>query len=398
MSLRIPHFPLPPCDLVLLHSISRPLHITSKRRTPRPLRAWTRGLPFIFDMVRTRRAPPAPSLRHTTRQRASLAQMPSDSPSQAMDAPLIPPSKGATTSCPESSVRHPLAKRARTLGPGESSRASEPPTYSKVPSNMSPKTIIKRLMVTAPPIEGNIDYRARPFHSELYFDQEAIIDGRHGVLEARHIAEALQIPYEPEDPSAFRQWSPVSQRDMVRILSKGTSANSILLRKELPPGMLLVDVYMGFPTEPWLERRRLCRERFTLDKWNQLAGYSAPLGAPPMVALPVPPQPEHGELPAQTAPPIPTPEATSAAPPTTPTVPPVVPTTSEPTITILALEFRALANEPFKKKKKKKEQSVSLALKPEQGPRGIRRKSLKPGALSLDWLGVTDLNAHYKGE
>ncbi|RVW21489.1 hypothetical protein CK203_111257 [Vitis vinifera] len=57
-----------------------------------------------------------------------------------------------------------------------------------------------------------------------------------------------------------------------------------------------------------------------------------------------------------------------------------------------------IANEPFKKKKKKKEQSVSLALKPEQGPRGIRRKSLKPGALSLDWLGVTDLNAHYKGE
>ncbi|KAL6322742.1 hypothetical protein AAG906_018623 [Vitis piasezkii] len=48
--------------------------------------------------------------------------------------------------------------------------------------------------------------------------------------------------------------------------------------------------------------------------------------------------------------------------------------------------------------KKKKEQSVSLALKPEQGPRGIWRKSLKRGALSLDWLGVTDLNAHYKGE
>ena len=70
------------------------------------------------------------------------------------------------------------------------------------------------------------------------------IDGRHGVLEARHIAEALQIPYEPEDPFAFRQWSPVSQRDMVRILSKGTSANSILLRKELPPGMLLVDVVL----------------------------------------------------------------------------------------------------------------------------------------------------------
>ncbi|KAL6348733.1 hypothetical protein AAG906_029761 [Vitis piasezkii] len=53
---------------------------------------------------------------------------------------------------------------------------------------------------------------------------------------------------------------------------------------------------------------------------------------------------------------------------------------------------------PMSLRKKKKEQSVALALKPEQGPRGIRRKSLKPGALSLDWLGVTDLNARYKGE
>ncbi|RVW59398.1 hypothetical protein CK203_106270 [Vitis vinifera] len=30
------------------------------------------------------------------------------------------------------------------------------------------------------------------------------IDGRPGVLEARNIAKTLQIPYELEDPSAFR--------------------------------------------------------------------------------------------------------------------------------------------------------------------------------------------------
>ena len=29
------------------------------------------------------------------------------------------------------------------------------------------------------------------------------IDGRHDVLETKHIAEALKIPYELEDPSAF---------------------------------------------------------------------------------------------------------------------------------------------------------------------------------------------------
>ena len=31
------------------------------------------------------------------------------------------------------------------------------------------------------------------------------IDGRHGILEARNIAEALQIPFELVDPSIFRQ-------------------------------------------------------------------------------------------------------------------------------------------------------------------------------------------------
>ena len=54
--------------------------------------------------------------------------------------------------------------------------------------------------------------------------------------------------------------------------------------------------------------------------------------------------------------------------------------------------------EKKKEKKKEKEQRVSLALIPEQSPRGIRQKSLKPDALSLDWLGVTDLNTRYKGE
>ena len=63
--------------------------------------------------------------------------------------------------------------------------------------------------------------------------------------------------------------------------------------------------YMGFPTEPRLEHRCLCRERFTLNKWNQLAGYSAPPGAPPMVTPPVPPQTKQGKLPTETIPPAP---------------------------------------------------------------------------------------------
>ena len=57
------------------------------------------------------------------------------------------------------------------------------------------------------------------------------------------MAKALHIPYEPMDPADFREWSPISQQDMVRILSKETS-NSVLLRKELPLGRLLVDVLL----------------------------------------------------------------------------------------------------------------------------------------------------------
>ena len=84
------------------------------------------------------------------------------------------------------------------------------------------------------------------------------IDGRQGILEARHIAEALHIPYEPEDSTHFWEWSPISQRDMVRILSKGTSGDSFLLRKELPSGMLLVDVLLRsniFPFQHLVRRQ-----------------------------------------------------------------------------------------------------------------------------------------------
>ena len=167
-------------------------------------------------------------------------------------------------------------------------------------------------MVTQPPIEGNLDCRARPFHSEICFDMKTfrqqpelrdsfrllqryhlehlmthrdffypivaldfyqsmttrcvrnpnvihfIIDGRHGILGARHIVEALHIAYEPVSPANFREWSHFSQRDMVHILSRGTSTRTFLLRKELPPGMLLVDGVLRsniFPLQHMVERR-----------------------------------------------------------------------------------------------------------------------------------------------
>ncbi|XP_059595571.1 pistil-specific extensin-like protein [Vitis vinifera] len=38
------------------------------------------------------------------------------------------------------------------------------------PFEIAPEEVIRRPMLTQPPIEGNLDYRARPFHSELCFD------------------------------------------------------------------------------------------------------------------------------------------------------------------------------------------------------------------------------------
>ena len=46
--------------------------------------------------------------------------------------------------------------------------------------------------------------------------------------------------------------------------------------------------------------------------------------------------------------------------------------------------------EKKEKEKKKNKNLQCFALKPEHGPRGIWREPLKPGALSLYWLGVTD--------
>ena len=122
------------------------------------------------------------------------ASSPQDSTFQAFEAPTIPSSEGGVPSNPpqrryatrrpptsppsEPSVRRIPPKRIRTSSPGELSRHSQPnpraPTDSQHPSGIFPEAIIKRPMVTAPPIEGNSDYRARPFHFELYFDLKAM--------------------------------------------------------------------------------------------------------------------------------------------------------------------------------------------------------------------------------
>ncbi|RVW34498.1 hypothetical protein CK203_110306 [Vitis vinifera] len=114
-------------------------------------------------------------------------------------------------------------------------------------------------MVTAPPIEGDLDCRARPFHSEFYFNIEAMqqqleLWDSFGLLQ-----RAPRVP--PPFISAL-----MGARAVVPYISarhgphpiQGTSGDLFLLHKELPSGMLLVDVLLWsniFPLQHLVQRR-----------------------------------------------------------------------------------------------------------------------------------------------
>ncbi|RVW27361.1 Gag-Pol polyprotein [Vitis vinifera] len=370
-----------------LFSIGRPVANHSKRQpTPlTPFRTWRtleEAIPTLHCLAHHGQEPPLRGIRHLKPPRPRPFHL------LRVECPLTLLS--ANTRHKDHRFLHPLraqhaalqlrGSEPQDLRPGESlsmhSLILKPQPILSVLSGISPEAIIKSPMVTVPPIEGNSDCRARPFHSKLCFDLKAApgvlppftsnIDGRQGILEVRHIAEALHIPYELVIQHIFGSGSYISTGHGPHPIQE-TSGDSILLCKELPPGMLLWFIGRsyreptlfhccfeatlshigahGLLTEPHLERHHHCRDHFTLDKWTQLAGYSAPLGALPRPAPPMPPQAKHAqqdELPTESVPPAPAPpmpEATSTTPSTTLPVPPAAPSTSKASIIISGTDF-----------------------------------------------------------
>ncbi|XP_034679685.1 CASP-like protein 4A2 [Vitis riparia] len=139
----------------------------------------------------------SPSSRKRTPREAPVQASPSESPRPeaasrpAKPAIQQPPARRYLTR----SGGRPLQKRARVessepidltgqspvLSPEPSPvpspappvkpQASQPPlSEPQIPSETAPEVMIRRPMLTQPPIEGNLDCRARPFHSELCFD------------------------------------------------------------------------------------------------------------------------------------------------------------------------------------------------------------------------------------
>ena len=84
------------------------------------------------------------------------------------------------------------------------------------------------------------------------------IDDRPGVLRATNITAALGLPVVLENSTDYRRWPQPSQREMVRCLTRDTTAGPILFRRQLSPQMLLVDHVLRislFPLQHYVQRR-----------------------------------------------------------------------------------------------------------------------------------------------
>ena len=210
------------------------------------------------------------------------------------------------------------SKRARTSGPGESSSSRPQPSQS--PSaveatsspQLSPASRIKRLLFVGTPILGNVRLHAIDFHGESYYDVPALIadprfrdsmrliehysllafmtplqfyyprvvlqfyhsmtsrgapsplelrfsiDDRPGVLRAADISAALGLQTVQANSRGYRDWPQPTQREMVRILARDTTAGPVLFRRQLPPQMLLIDHLFRtslFPLQHYVQRR-----------------------------------------------------------------------------------------------------------------------------------------------
>ena len=226
---------------------------------------------------------------------------------------------GAPSPVPQRRVRRARpSKRARTSGPGESSssRPSPSPVTSAAEatssSQLSPASRIRRPMYVGHPILGNTALHSRDFQQESYYDVPALtadprfrdsmrliedysllpfmtprqyyyprvvlqfynsmtsrgaagplelhfsIDDRRGVLRAADISAALGLRIPPANSEGYRDWAYPTQREMVRLLARDTTAGPVLFRRQLPPQMLLIDHLLRtslFPLQHYVHRR-----------------------------------------------------------------------------------------------------------------------------------------------
>ena len=96
--------------------------------------------------------------------------------------------------------------------------------------------------------------RGAPSPLELRFS----IDDRPRVLRAADLSAALGLQTVQANSGGYRDWPQPTQREMVRILTRDTTAGPVLFRRQLPPQMLLIDQLLRtsiFPLQHYVQRR-----------------------------------------------------------------------------------------------------------------------------------------------
>ena len=101
--------------------------------------------------------------------------------------------------------------------------------------------------------------RREPNLTAIHFS----IDGRPGILRASDIAATFNLTVVLANSADYRQWPHPSPREMVRILSRDTTVETILFRRQLPPCKLLMDNILRsnvFPLQRIVQRRQAILE------------------------------------------------------------------------------------------------------------------------------------------
>ena len=117
--------------------------------------------------------------------------------------------------------------------------------------------------------------RREPNPNAIHF----AIDGRAGILRAIDIAATFNLPAVLANSTNYRQWPHPSTREMVRLLSRDTTAGFILFRRQLPLSMLLIDHILRsnlFPLQHLVQRQGAILEAlYRISEWLLVQPYRA---------------------------------------------------------------------------------------------------------------------------
>ncbi|RVW28486.1 hypothetical protein CK203_113666 [Vitis vinifera] len=307
----------------------------SKSRTPPTVFADTPPQPRVVPPPVEDAPISPPPRRYNIRRSLTIVGV---SSSRGHKSGTNPPKKKAKVSEPIDLTESSLEPESEPTPSPQPAKKSSPPAKkpqpsqtpakeSQIPLGMTPDVVIRRPMVTQPPIEGNLDYKARPFHSELCFD-----------IATFRIQPKL--------------------RESFRLLQRGASSRHYILRKELPPSMFFIDALLRhniFPLQHWVQRRGVLLEAlFRISKGYFFGPHHLIMAA--LLYFEEKPE-EPVDILVDTHPPAPTvaptepiPEVAPSAPQATPQTPPVIPPTlepspsAEPRIDIPIIEYRGLCH------------------------------------------------------